>query len=142
MAEPRCRAIRALLSAWIDGELPTAEASEVADHVATCAGGRAEHAGLATMRSLLRSLPERVAPADLANRAATRERAQRRRFAAAGMTAAVVAGLLGGAAFSLGGPSGPDARLVRVPVETFVADHLTHSVNGSAAVPTLGDGTP
>jgi hypothetical protein len=142
MGEPRCSAIRPLLSAAIDCELPRAETEAVARHLAACAGCRAERHGLATVRSLLRSLPERSLPEDLTGRAAGRASAQRRRLAMAGTTIAVTVGLLAGAAFSLGGQPPPDTRTVRVPLETFVADHLVHSVNGPGGPPARGGGAP
>jgi anti-sigma factor RsiW len=130
MAEPRCPAIRPLLSAALDGELPVAEADTVRRHLATCDGCATEHRALGTVRTLLRSLPERTVPCAVSPAAAARAGSQRRRLAVASAAVAVVAGLLGGTAFTLGGQPPPETRTVHVPMETFVADHLVHAVSG------------
>jgi anti-sigma factor RsiW len=130
MAEPRCSALRPLLSAALDGELPAAEAATVRRHLARCGACAHEHRGLATVRSLLRNLPERALPEVVPAAAAARAGSRRRRLAAAGATVAVVTGLLGGAAFALGGQPAPPTRTVHVPMDAFVADHLVHGVNG------------
>lgn len=131
MAEPRCSAIQPLLSAVLDGELPPPEATTVRRHLDRCEACAEEHRTLGLVRSLVRSLPERSLPAELPSAAATRAGVQRRRLAAAGTTIAVVAGLLGGTAFALGGQPPPETQTVHVPIDAFVADHLVHAVNGT-----------
>ena len=140
MAEPHCPAIRPLLSAALDGELPAAEAATVRRHLASCEGCAAEHRALGTVRTLLRSLPERTVPRAVPAAAATRAGSQRRKLAVATAAVAVAAGLLGGTAFTLGGQPPPETRTVHVPMETFVADHLVHSVSGPG--PASGQAAP
>ena len=59
-----CEAIERDLSAWIDGELPTAEAARVSAHVASCAACERRRSMLLVTSRLVRSIAteERRAP--------------------------------------------------------------------------------
>ena len=63
-------AARALLEAYLDGELDRAAVDEVESHLATCATCRAELASLEELRGALRALPKHRAPPDLRARIA------------------------------------------------------------------------
>jgi anti-sigma factor RsiW len=144
-----CRRIEPLLSAWIDGELGAVETGRIAAHVDSCprCAGTAEQ--LSAVRSLLRSLPVRRLPeavqgpltpsvgASGSPNAPSRERADRdpRPVPRAGAMLAVAAGLLGGAVFALGGQPPPDTRVVSVPLDVYVADHVIHTVHGPVTSP-------
>jgi Putative zinc-finger/FecR protein len=66
-----CEQVRAQMSAWIDGELPPAEASELETHVATCANCRGEAESLRALHAdLVRAFASpRAAAARAAERA-------------------------------------------------------------------------
>lgn len=141
MAETTCRAVEPLLSAWLDGELPPAEAETVGQHVRECATCAHDRSRLAAARSLVRSIPVRVMPPAVGLQAARAVR-PRQLVATATMLLAVIAGLLGGAAYTLGAQPEPGARTVNVPMDALVADHLVHAVRGAPGAPAAGPGGP
>lgn len=156
------------LSAWVDGELTAAERHAAAAHLDACPHCTADLAGLAKVRGLVASLPVRRSPAGLLAAAAAsarlagavgpsagagtvaasdtgpltaaRPHANRATQVAAGV--AVLAGFLGGAAFTLGGQPLPQERVVRVPMDAFVADHLVRTGGGPVSAPVLVNGQP
>ncbi|MBN1418509.1 MAG: zf-HC2 domain-containing protein [Planctomycetes bacterium] len=60
-----CEEIRGDLSAYLDGELPSASAAEIERHLAGCPGCREELATLRRVAELVRRLPRETAPANL-----------------------------------------------------------------------------
>ncbi len=62
-----CEAVAQELSAYIDGELPAAEAQALAAHLAQCEHCRNELAELKRVADLIRVLPAKKAPAGFAN---------------------------------------------------------------------------
>lgn len=142
-----CADVEPLHSAWIDGALDAAERVRVAGHLQGCPACYAEIESLERTRMRMRSLPVRRLPADVeaahasADAATLRPRTTSprgvahlaRQRAATGL--AVVLALIGGAAFALGGQPSPDDRMVPVPVDLFVADHLVHTVGGPMSTP-------
>lgn len=76
-----CRAITAVLSAYLDGEATVEQARACEQHLESCAACRAELAQLERARSVLRSLPPPAVPPELAGAiklAAARELARER----------------------------------------------------------------
>lgn len=61
-----CAKVREGISAWIDGEIPSTERTEMERHLAGCAPCRAERDALAAVSGTLRALPRRDAPAGIA----------------------------------------------------------------------------
>lgn len=61
----RCQTTRDLLSAYVDGELPPAEAEAIADHLATCAQCSAEYQTMLETVAAVRSQLERYAAPDV-----------------------------------------------------------------------------
>jgi hypothetical protein len=60
-----CRAIRPLLSAYMDNEVTPAEVRAIGEHVAGCAECAAALAGYRELRSLVRALPQPLPPVGL-----------------------------------------------------------------------------
>jgi anti-sigma factor RsiW len=138
MGSGACRQARALLSAWIDGELQAAEAEFVAAHVGGCQTCTQESDDLAAVRALLRSLPARHLPPEPAQAALS---ASNQRRLAAGAVALTAAGLLAGIVLGPGDDPAPAHEPAQPPPEVFVVDHFTRAlVNGQGA--TGADGTP
>lgn len=147
----RCADVEPLCSAWVDGALNQADRERVERHLRGCEACRDEVDGLRQVRELLRNLPVRRLPADVpvlavpsaepshtaARPAPAWSGGQR---VAAGVAVAV--GLLSGAAFALGGQPPPDERVVKVPVDLYVADHLVHTVGGPLSTPVVVDSRP
>lgn len=150
-----CADVEPLHSAWVDGALEPGERARVAGHLRVCHACCAEIESLQRTRALVRSVPVRCLPADVG--------ALRPRLAPAALRApttapqgaagvahaarqrlvtglAVVMALIGGAAFALGGQPSPDDRMVTVPVDLFVADHLVHTVGGPMSTPVVVEG--
>lgn len=142
MGEATCRAIRPLLSARLDGELPPREAAQVDAHLRGCGDCRREQQGLGAVRSLVRSMPVRRLPAHVPAAALSESRSRDRRLVTVATALAMVVGLLGGAAFALGSQPPTEGRTVQVPLELFVTDHLVHTTGGSDVLPALDDGGP
>ncbi|HVM13907.1 MAG TPA: zf-HC2 domain-containing protein [Egibacteraceae bacterium] len=147
-----CTDVESLHSAWVDGVLDPGEQARVAGHLRVCPACCAEIESLQRTRALVRSLPVRRLPADVGALrpppAPVTLRAARtapQGLAGAAHTArqrlvtglAVVMALIGGAAFALGGQPSPDDRMVTVPVDLFVADHLVHTVGGPMSTPVV-----
>lgn len=147
----RCEDTEPLWSAWVDGALDKSEHRRVGAHLRRCPACVDEVEALRQVRGLLRNLPVRRLPSDVDVRpqervhdvhttaTATHAWSGGQR-AAAGLAVAV--GLVGGAAFALGGQPLPDQRVVNVPVDLFVADHLVHTVGGPLSTPMVVDGRP
>ncbi|HWB72423.1 MAG TPA: zf-HC2 domain-containing protein [Egibacteraceae bacterium] len=156
----QCARTEPLQSAWLDGALDSQQRDVVARHLQDCGLCRRDLRRLQAVRSLLRSLPVRRPPktalprpahldprvppgtggARLGEASALGWRRLTRRAVAG---AAMVLGLLGAAAFALGGdPAVPrdragQLRTVRVPMEVYVADHLVRAVGGPLSTPML-----
>lgn len=120
----------ALLSAWLDGELGDAERHRIARHVAACASCASDLEALRIVRTQLRSLPERQPPAEL-----VREVAEVRQRARTGVALVAAAGVLLLATIAADGGTEEPPRTVDVPVESFVADHVTRTSDGTLFVP-------
>ncbi|MEX0659198.1 MAG: zf-HC2 domain-containing protein [Egibacteraceae bacterium] len=146
----RCEDVEPLCSAWLDDTLDQSDRAGVDAHLQRCAACRDEVDSLRRVRDLLGNLPVRRLPSDLSllpappgpgGRGAPRvpvtawSGGQR---AVAGV--AVALGLVGGAAFALGGQPAPGARVVSVPVDRYVSDHLVHTVGDPTATPVFLDG--
>ncbi|HVL98983.1 MAG TPA: zf-HC2 domain-containing protein [Egibacteraceae bacterium] len=145
-----CAAAAPLHSAWLDGMLDDDGRAFVEAHLAGCAACRAEVESLGRTRMLVRNLPVRRLPdgVDLLPDLTRSGAGPRRQGPALAVTGgrvvaaalAVVAGMLGGAAFALGGGSSPEDRLVNVPMDLYVADHIVHTVGGPLSTPVVVDG--
>lgn len=135
----RCAAVEPLHSAWLDGVLGPTEAERVAAHLERCRACRAEVDALDRTRRLLGNLPVRRVPtAVLAGpRPAVDVPGRRRMGTAAGLATviAVLAGVVAGAAYAVGGETGGPAPTVPVPVDVFVADHLVRTYGDHVASP-------
>lgn len=129
----RCDAVEPLLSAYLDEELPPTERDRVAQHLARCDACASDVEALRAVRSLARSLPVRRVPEDMP--LVARPPARAPVLARAGLVAAVAAGLLTGAAFTLGGQETVDAPMIAVPMDVFVADHVVRAVQAPASAP-------
>ncbi len=153
----RCESVEPQLSAWLDGALEPGERALVAEHLAVCAGCRAERDGLARARAALRSLPVRHVPEGLvhpqalhAHWEATRgsRRGHTRPAGRPGLRRAtrVVTGvatgvtLLLGFAFAVGDEApagrGDPPELVSVPLDALTRAHLARS-GGPVGAPAL-----
>lgn len=147
-----CADAEPLYSAWIDGALDADERALVSHHLQDCAACAADVDSLARARTLLRNLPVRrlpsgaqtVPPAPAPSGARRHRtvspqgtgRAARQRLTAG---LALLVAMIGGAAFALGGQPAPEDRLVTVPVDLFVADHLVQTVGGPMFTPVVVD---
>lgn len=135
-------------SAWLDGQLPRRHAEVVRAHLGACDACAADVRALERTRALVRSLPARRLPDALwlsvpVAAAVEPPPPQRLRVGAhLGAVAAVVLGFVGGAAFALGDEPAPAERVVQVPVDVFVADHLVRSVGEAVSTPVLMGGSP
>jgi anti-sigma factor RsiW len=138
MAE-RCDGVEPLLSAHLDGEVRSAERAALETHLAGCPSCAAELDQLRVVRSLVRSLPVRRLPEGVGPLPAAAAAPEHRGLLRAGVAFAAALGLLGGAAFSLGGQPAPDTRLVTVPVDVYVADHFVHTAHRAFTVPVTLD---
>lgn len=140
MADP-CAALEPLLSAHLDGELDAPLGRAVAEHLRACADCAAECDELRVVRSLVRSLPVRRLPEGSALRAPTADEGAAPRgtpvLARAAVVLGVAAGLLTGAALSLGGR--PPTQIVDLPRDVYVADHFVHTVGRAVSAPVLVD---
>lgn len=144
-----CSDVAHLHSAWIDGALPPDEHARVGAHLDACSHCQEEVAGLERVRVLVRNLPVRRLPDGVELRPAPagwQPPGQQARTPAvpsgsqrlaAGLAVAV--GLLSGAAFALGDEPQRDGRVVDVPVDSFVADHLVQTVGGPLSTPVVVD---
>lgn len=147
-----CHDVEPALSAYLDGELD-GTVQNVRRHLDGCARCRDELDRLAAVRSLVRSMPVRRLPptlrADLPLYTVRVEGSPSdvglepvgvrpgRTLAAL----AVAVGLVGGAAFGLGGRPAADT-VVQVPMDAFVADHVVHTVDAAVGIPVLADAQP
>lgn len=145
-----CAAIEPLHSAWVDDALDAGEQRRVAAHLRTCRSCRHDIDGLHATRAALRNLPPRRLPErprqpstpppsmhpapTVPGHARVPVRQRLAVLAVAGV------GLLGGAAFAMAGDA-PD-RVVPVPVEVFVADHLVRTAGDPLSTPVVVDGSP
>lgn len=129
----RCDAVEPLLSAYLDEELPPTERDRVAQHLARCDACAHDVEELRAVRTLARSLPVRCVPGDapLVSGLPARPAV----LARAGLVVAVAAGLLTGAAFTLGGQETVDTPMIAVPMDVFVADHVVRTVQAPASAP-------
>jgi anti-sigma factor RsiW len=152
-----CDAVEPLLSAHLDGELGAREHQVVLRHLDRCRDCAREAEQLRVVRSLVRSLPVRRLPDGLrptgggpddvrldvggaaqldgVRRGSGARRARASLRAGAGVLTAVALGLVGGAAFALGGQPPADAPVIAVPMDVLVADHLVHTVHAPASAP-------
>lgn len=159
----QCAALEELASAWVADALDAGERAQMAAHLERCAACRGAVDDLARTRMLLRSLPVRQVPAGLfadgfppadghvsvrrragirpgeAGRVSMRD-ARRRIAARAAATFAVITGLVGGAAFELGGQPEPGARMVQVPLDVYAVDHLVRTVGSQLSTLVLVNG--
>ena len=119
-----------LLSAWLDDELDERERAVVTGHLEICDDCAADAEGLRMVRSQLRNLPERRVPDGVLE-----EVAGFRRRARAGVMVVATVGVLLIATMAVdeGGDQLP--RTVDVPVDVFVADHVTHTGDGTLVLP-------
>lgn len=167
MTTERCVDLEPLHSAWLDGMLDERDTGRLRTHLDGCPECRREVDSLARTRALVRGLPVRRLPDGLrtpgrprrARRPATHggpgagagsgvpappggvgalTRPRLRQRVLAGVVVGL--GLVGGAAFALGGESAPGERVVPVPIDLFVADHLVHTVGGPVSTPAVVDG--
>jgi anti-sigma factor RsiW len=149
-----CAEVEPLHSAWVDGSLDADARVRVSGHLQDCDACRADVEGLERTRALLRNLPVRRLPAGVDTvPPPPPRRAPRHRARASGRPArparpvrqrlttglALLMAMIGGAAFALGGQPSADDRLVTVPVDLFVADHLVHTVGGPMFTPVVVD---
>lgn len=143
-----CNEVEPLHSAWLDGELEPPEHTRVEVHLRRCAACRRGVETLRVTRAALGNLPPRRLPAEVGEQpelvgdrvaASPADRRRPRRARVATVTV-VVLGLVGGAAFALGGEPGPGDRVVEVPLDVFVADHLVRTVGGPVSTPPVVDG--
>lgn len=144
-----CADAEPLYSAWIDGDLDAEERARVSGHLQGCAACAADVESLERARALLRNLPVRRLPSSVQTVPPPVPSAARHRVSPRGigqlarqrLTAglALVIAMIGGAAFALGGQPSPDERMVTVPVDLFVADHLVHTVGGPMFTPVVVD---
>lgn len=144
-----CSDVSPLHSAWLDGELDADERARVDAHVEGCERCQRELESLGQTRTLVRNLPSRRVPAGLRlppppepagwwpETAPLRTGRLSGQRVAAGL--AVLVGFLGGAVFALGGEPQPEERVVTVPVDLFVADHLVRTVGGPLSTPVVVD---
>jgi anti-sigma factor RsiW len=134
-----CRRAEPLLSAHVDEELDAAEERLVRGHLGVCEHCAREVEQLVVVRSLMRSMPVRRLPEELALAqepvVPARPQHPTRALSRAGAALAVAGGLLTGAAFSLGGQPPPDTRVVSVPLDVYVADHFVHTVHRAVTMP-------
>jgi anti-sigma factor RsiW len=153
-----CVAAEPLFSAWLDDALEAGERAALEGHLGRCPTCWAELDALASTRALLRSLPVRRAPVGqyrppvrgaVSSRwhgapwtASLRPMQRSGRLAPAGLAAALLAGLLSAAAFSVGDRPAPGSRLVSVPVEVYAAEHLVRTVYDPLFAPVLVRSTP
>lgn len=120
----------ALLSAWLDDELDEGERARLAVHLDECAACTADLEGLRVVQTQLRSLPERHVPERVfEDVAALRQRAR------AGVVVVAATGMLLLATMASDGVEEQSPRTVDVPVDSFVADHVTHTSDGALFVP-------
>lgn len=145
----RCEDVEPLCSAWLDDTLDRADHATVDAHLRRCATCRDEVESLRRVRDLLGNLPVRRVPSNLTLLPAPQGALDRpdpgaqepawsgRQRAVAGV--AVALGLVGGAAFALGGQPGPGERVVSVPVDRYVSDHLVHTVGDPTVTPVFLD---
>jgi anti-sigma factor RsiW len=137
-----CAKFEELQSAWLDGQLAPDEQLRIAAHLDVCPQCSMDVEQLARTRLLLRSMPVRQVPAglfdDLAVVPPSRGH-QSGHVAGRVMTVfAVVAGLVGGAAFGLGGQPERTPQLVQVPVDVYAVDHFVQTVGLPLSTPALG----
>lgn len=145
----RCDDLAQLWSAWVDGGLDHDESRRAQAHLRRCRACRDEVTSLRRVRDLLRNLPLRRLPAEVrivppppAASPPPRGPSPRSGGQRAAAALAMALGLVGGAAFALGGQPATDQQLVRVPVDLYVADHLVHTVGGPVSAPVVVDGRP
>lgn len=145
----RCDEMEPLHSAWVDGELRTAERARLAAHLQRCARCRASIHALRVTQTMVRSLPVRALPSEIAAGPGEGETTRRRsgvaviRVAARSVLAAFVAvTALGVAGFAAGSDQTPEQPQVRVPVDVYVADHLVRAIGGPVSTPALLESKP
>jgi anti-sigma factor RsiW len=140
----RCADLEHLHSAWVDGELRTAQRARLAAHLQRCARCRSTIAELRVTQSLLRSMPVHRLPVAVepSGDGGQRRHPGRVRRLAARSTAGLVAVTmtLGIAAFAAGGEDPPASS--PVPVDVYVADHLVRAVGGPVSTPALFNARP
>lgn len=146
----RCEDVEPLCSAWLDETLDPADRATVDAHLRRCAACSDEVESLRRVRDLLGNLPVRRLPSDLTLLPAPRDPGSRQDGDAAATAwsggqravagVAVALGLVGGAAFALGSEPAPDERVVSVPVDRYVSDHLVHTVGDPTTAPVFLDG--
>ncbi|MPZ87229.1 MAG: hypothetical protein GEU81_03965 [Nitriliruptorales bacterium] len=148
----RCAEVEPLLSAWLDGALQGQEWAQVGRHLTTCPRCRAELDSLRVTANLLRGGPLRTPPQQVSAALAHPRPAAVRGLEALApglrrLLSRVVVLLLSivtvlfAAAFVLGGNPDPGPP-VRVPVETFVADHLVRTRSVPISTPELFEVDP
>lgn len=146
-----CADVEPLYSAWVDGSLDADERERVSAHLQGCGACADDVESLARARALLRSLPMRRLPSGVPTVPPTAPSVVRRhrslsprglgRRSRHRLTTglALVLAMIGGAAFALGGQPAPEDRMVTVPVDLFVADHLVHTVGQPVFTPVVVD---
>lgn len=145
----RCNDMGPLWSAWVDGVLDAEDRIRAEGHLRHCRACCDEVESLRRVQELVRNLPVRRLPPDvdvlpettpLRSAEIGQSSWTRGQRVAGGVAMAV--GLVGGAAFALGGQPPPDEHVVSVPVDLYVADHLVHTVGGPLSTPVVVDGRP
>jgi len=137
---PACDRTEPLLSAWLDGQLSAGEQVAVARHLSACPRCWAEADDLRRIRTIIRGVPPRRAPAEvrsaLAGPAAALPAGGRRpgQVAAGAAGAAVAAAaLLGSVALALGGEPAPAPA--EVPLDVWVVEHVGRAPERPGAGP-------
>lgn len=142
----RCESFEHLHSAWVDGELRTAERAKLGAHLQRCARCRAAIDELRVTSVMLRSLPVRNLVVDISREPLPARRRMptlagaRVVLARTAAAAVIVTASVGAAAFAAG--QQPADRQVAVPVDVFVADHLVRAVGGPVSTPALLNAQP
>jgi anti-sigma factor RsiW len=129
-----CEALEPLQSGWLDGELGPGERARLRRHLQHCRRCRTDLETLSRTRALVRSLPTRRVPDGVLGTpqvpAVPAAAGTRRPLVRVASAAALLAGLVGGAAFTLGGQPPQPGTVVQVPVDLFAVDHLVRTAGG------------
>lgn len=125
------------LSAFLDDELSEPVALQVTRHLARCGACLADLEELRATRDALRRLPALQAPVLTAEVRPDRSTMRRvKRTALLTGAATIVAVLLGGGVYVLGGQGGE----VEPPVDMFLVDHVARTGGGPVPSPVGGAG--
>jgi anti-sigma factor RsiW len=123
------------LSAFLDDELPEADALEVTRHLASCERCVAELEDLRSARALVRGLPNLDPPAIIFSDAVAAASLERVRWSRTIRTATVALAATVAAAATVFAAGGEDGGTVVPPVELFVVDHVVRVGGGPMITP-------